>query len=75
MSNNDPPADNKSDATESTGSAVLDEINAKLEVAGTREQKLAILREYMSEDQAAYSIGLVMGEHDGDVVGRSPSAA
>ena len=55
---------------ESTGNAVLDEMNARLTQADSREDKLAVLREYMSEDQAEHSIGLVMGEHDGDVYPR-----
>ncbi len=55
---------------ESTGNAVLDEMNALLEAAPTREEKHAVLLRYMSEDQAENSIGMVMGEHTGDVYDR-----
>ena len=56
---------------QSTGSAGLDEMNALREAASTREEKHEVLLKYMSEDQAAHSIGLVMGEHTGDVCDRA----
>ena len=55
---------------QSTGCPVLDKINVELEAASTREDKRAVLLKYMSEDQAESSIGLVMGESNGDVLGR-----
>ncbi len=53
--------------SQSTGSTGLDEMNALLEAAPTREEKHAVLLRFMSEDQADHSIGLIMGEHEGDV--------
>ena len=55
----------------STGSAGLDAINARLEAASTREERLAVLRGCMSEDQALHCIGLIEDEHQGDVIDRA----
>ena len=55
---------------ESTGSPGFDEMNVLLAAASTREEKHAVLLKYMSEDRAEHSIGLIMGEYDGDVYDR-----
>lgn len=56
---------------ESTGSLGLDEMNRRLTDAPTREAKRAVLLDYCSEDQAEHTLGLVMGDHDGDVIERA----
>jgi len=45
-----------------------DEMNRRVEAATTRAEKLAVCKDYMSEDMAHDALGLYLGEHDGDVI-------
>jgi hypothetical protein len=57
----DPDADDN-------GPSMTDILQEKLDAVSTREEKLAILEEYMGPSEAVTAIGFIMGEEAGDLI-------
>jgi hypothetical protein len=54
--------------TTDEGGSIGDELQDRLDSATTREEKLAILNEYMGPSSALDALGFILGEHEGDIV-------
>ena len=59
--------DSNTEAADFGQSRIHDEINRRLGDAITRSDKRAVLLDYMHEDEAEHTLGLIMGDRTSDV--------